>query len=64
MIEAINHLNIIYREILKFYITNNEKVNWADIGLVNDTTYLATTLGKTRRIVQNSKKKLSKDSEK
>ena len=63
-IEAINHLNTIYREVLKFYISNGEKIDWADIAFVNDTTYLAPAFGTTRWIIQNQTENLSQKAEK
>ncbi|WP_424001464.1 hypothetical protein [Maribacter sp. IgM3_T14_3] len=61
--EAISHLLRIYREILKFHISNGEKINWADVAFVNDANYLAPAFGTTRWIIQNRTDNLSQKAE-
>jgi hypothetical protein len=58
--EAIQHLNTIYKEVLKHYITNNKKLDWADVAIVNNKDYKAPNSSqKTRWIIQNNSENLS-----
>jgi hypothetical protein len=61
--EAIGHLFRIYREVLKFHISNGEKINWADVAFVNNANYLAPAFGTTRWIIQNRTANLSPEAE-
>ena len=62
-LEAIPHLNTIYREVLKFHKTDGEKMNWADIAIVADTSYLAPVSNTTRWVIFNQTEKLSQQAE-
>ncbi len=62
-LEAIPHLNTIYREVLKFHITDGEKMNWADVAIVSDTSYLAPVSNTTRWVIFNQSEKLSQQAE-